>query len=65
MRAHEGDWLVVEGRDINHHAKRGQILAVESPDGTPPYRVRWSDGHEALVYPGPDTHVVPANQSAT
>jgi hypothetical protein len=59
MHAQQGDWLVIEGRDINHHARRGLILSVESVDGTPPYRVRWEDnGHEALCFPGPDTHIV-------
>ena len=59
MHAQAGDWLVVEGRNISLHARRGQILSVRSPDGAPPYRVRWTDdGHEALVVPGPDTHVV-------
>ncbi len=32
-------------------------------DGAPPYRVRWSDGHEGLVYPGPDAHIVPADEA--
>jgi hypothetical protein len=64
MQATLGDWLVTEGKDINHHARRGQIIAVESPDGAPPYRVRWEDnGHESLCYPGPDTHVVKASQT--
>jgi hypothetical protein len=66
MYAQAGDWLVVEGRDITHHARRGQILSVSSPEGTPPYWVRWKDdGHEALVVPGPDTHVVSAANQAT
>lgn len=65
MHAQAGDWLVVEGRDISHHARRAQILSVRSADGTPPYRVRWADdGHEALVVPGPDTHVAPAADPA-
>lgn len=63
MRAQVGDWLVTEGRDINHHARRAEILSVGTAGGAPPYRVRWTDdGHEALVFPGPDTHVVPATQ---
>jgi hypothetical protein len=65
MHAQPGDWLVVEGRDIGHHARRAQILSVHSPDGQPPYRVRWADdGHEALVVPGPDAHIVTAAELA-
>jgi len=61
MRAQAGDWLVVQSRDITHHARRGQILSVRSADGAPPYWVRWNDdGHEGLVVPGPDSHVEPA-----
>lgn len=59
MYAREGDWLVVERADIDHDARRGLILEVGSPDGSPPYRVRWVDtGHEALVFPGADAHVL-------
>jgi hypothetical protein len=65
MHAKQGDWLVTEARDLNHHARRGVILSVESTDGSPPYRVRWEDdGHEALCIPGPDTRVVAAGDEA-
>lgn len=65
MHAQPGDWLVVEARDIAHHARRAQIISVHSPAGEPPYRVRWTDdGHEGLVVPGPDTHVVTAAAQA-
>ena len=40
------------------------VLAVEGPDGSPPFLVRWEDdGHESLVFPGPDAHV--ATDAAT
>jgi hypothetical protein len=32
---------------------------VRGQEGAPPYRVRFSDGHEGLVYPGPDSLVEP------
>ncbi|MFY9712108.1 MAG: DUF1918 domain-containing protein [Microbacterium sp.] len=35
------------------------MLDVRGEDGAPPYLVRWTDGHEALVYPGTDARVVP------
>jgi len=35
--------------------REAEILEVPNADGSPPYRVRWSDtGREALVMPGPD-----------
>ncbi|HKF31833.1 MAG TPA: DUF1918 domain-containing protein [Jatrophihabitantaceae bacterium] len=63
MRAQAGDWLVTEGCDTEHHARRARILSVSHPDGTPPYQVRWDDGHEGLVFPGPDSHVVKEDES--
>ena len=59
MRAHPGDVLIVEGQIVGQHARRATILEVRSPDGSPPYLVRWEDGHEALTYPGPDAHIAP------
>jgi len=60
MEAHVGDQLVVESRTVDTPRREGQILEVHGEGGTPPYVVRWSDGHEGLVFPGPDAHVVPA-----
>jgi hypothetical protein len=58
MRAHAGDVLIVEGQVVGQHARHGEILEVRSADGSPPYLVRWEDGHEALTFPGPDAHIV-------
>ena len=56
LRASVGDRLVV--RSLHGQARDGEILDVRNHDGSPPYWVRWSDnGHEALVYPGPDAVV--------
>jgi hypothetical protein len=59
--ARPGDWLSVDGRA---HNRNGQIEAVYSADGSPPYLVRWDDGREALLYwAGPETRLVPAVES--
>ncbi|WP_163507192.1 DUF1918 domain-containing protein [Fodinicola acaciae] len=58
MHAKTGDWLVVYGPKVDHRGKRGRILEVRSADGTPPYRVKWLDGNEALVFPGPDAEII-------
>ena len=65
MFARVGDWLVIESRSDGAHAKRGEIVEVAHSDGTPPYRVRWSEEHVALVYPGPDAHVISADRLAS
>jgi hypothetical protein len=58
MRAQVGDHLVVEARTDSQHKQEGEVVEVRGADGAPPYVVRWSDGHEGLVFPGPDAHVV-------
>ena len=63
MQAQVGDQLVVEGRTDTQRRKHGEVVEVRGDNGAPPYLVRWEDGHEALVFPGPDAHVVPAQRS--
>ncbi|MPV89216.1 DUF1876 domain-containing protein [Georgenia ruanii] len=35
----------------------GEIIEVRGGDGGPPYRVRWSDGREGIIYPGASAEV--------
>ena len=58
MQAEIGDLLVVESRAAEVHRREGDILEVHGDDGRPPYVVKWHDGAQGLVYPGPDAHVV-------
>jgi hypothetical protein len=52
MRAHIGDWITVS---VGGHLRRGRVVAVPHPDGSPPYRVKWlDDDRESLVLPPPD-----------
>lgn len=52
MQAHVGDWLVIEGRTLEHRRRQGKIIELVHADGSPPYRVRWvEDDHESLVFP--------------
>ena len=58
MFAAVGDRLVVRGTHVDDPDRDGEILEVRHADGSPPYVVRWSDnGHETLVFPGPDALV--------
>jgi hypothetical protein len=57
MHAMPGDVLIVESQKVELQQRQATIVEVRSRDGSPPYLVRWSDGHEGLVYPGPDAHV--------
>jgi hypothetical protein len=53
-----GDRIVIRGRHVDDAARTGTVTAVSSSGG-PPYRVRFDDGHEAVIYPGPDAQIVP------
>lgn len=58
MKAAPGDRLIVESTHVGEHPRDGEILEVHGKDGGPPFLVRWSDdGHESLVFPGPDARV--------
>ncbi|MEV4317462.1 DUF1918 domain-containing protein [Actinocrispum sp. NPDC049592] len=62
MQATAGDRLLVHGKNVGLADRHGEIIEVRGPDGAPPYLVRFSDGHESLVFPGPDCVVEPANE---
>ncbi|MER5430462.1 DUF1918 domain-containing protein [Streptomyces sp. NPDC002588] len=57
MHATTGDQFVQHGRVVGQADKVGEIVEVMGPEGTPPYRVRFADGHEGLCSPGPDTEI--------
>ncbi|WP_137724725.1 DUF1918 domain-containing protein [Prescottella subtropica] len=61
MHAEPGDWLIAKGTTVGAPDEIAQIREVRGDDGGPPYLVvRLHDGHEALVFPGPDAHIVTA-----
>ncbi|MDV6290206.1 DUF1918 domain-containing protein [Streptomyces sp. UP1A-1] len=57
MRATKGDQLIQHGRVVGEHDKVAEIVEVMGKEGTPPYRVRFEDGHEAGCSPGPDSEI--------
>ncbi|GHH48702.1 DUF1918 domain-containing protein [Streptomyces candidus] len=57
MRANVGDQLLTHGRVVGRGARVAVIVEVLGPNGAPPYRVRFEDGHETVMSPGPDTVV--------
>ncbi len=65
MHAEKGDRLVVRNRRLDGPSWDAEILEVFHVDGSPPYRVRWSDdGHESLVFPGADAYIDQHRQSS-
>ena len=63
MNAKIGDRIVVRGHKVGDHDREGVVLEVHGAGGEPPFLVRWSDGHEGLVFPGTDA-VVEHDESA-
>ncbi|PXY32819.1 DUF1918 domain-containing protein [Prauserella muralis] len=57
MQASVGDRIRVHGRTVGDREQEGEIVEVRGEQGTPPYLVRFSDGHEGLMFPGPDCEV--------
>jgi hypothetical protein len=53
MRARAGDRIVLASPTVDGPVRDGEVLESRGDDGAPPYLVRWSDGHEGLLYPGP------------
>ncbi|GAA4031023.1 DUF1918 domain-containing protein [Allokutzneria multivorans] len=59
MRASVGDRIRIHSRSVGAVDRAGDILEVRGADGAPPYVVRFGDGHESLVFPGPDCLIEP------
>jgi hypothetical protein len=60
MQAKVGDRIVVESHKVGQARREGEILEVRGDDGSPPYVIRWDDGHEGLTFPGADAHCDPS-----
>jgi hypothetical protein len=57
MKAAVGDELTVKGRHQGDADRRGQIIEIHGEGGSPPFLVRWNDGHESVFFPSADTLV--------
>ncbi|HYB15506.1 MAG TPA: DUF1918 domain-containing protein [Streptosporangiaceae bacterium] len=57
MQAKVGDQLTVKGRHQGDEDRHGEIIGIDGANGTPPYLVRWRDGHESLFFPSSGTEV--------
>lgn len=58
MKAEAGDELTVKGRHQGDEDRHGEIIEVHGKDGTPPFVVRWRDGHTSMFFPQSDTEVI-------
>jgi len=58
MHATVGDQIVVESNTLDRPRRQGEIVEVIGKDDGEHYRVRWQDGHESIIYPGPDARLL-------
>ncbi|MFJ1705491.1 DUF1918 domain-containing protein [Kitasatospora sp. NPDC088346] len=63
MQAIVGDRLHIHSRSVGMEDRQGEIIEVRGADGAPPYLVQFEDGHEGLIYPGPDTSIEPHREA--
>jgi hypothetical protein len=53
MRAHAGDHIILAPVTVDGPIRDGEVIEARGPDDSAPFLVRWSDGHDGLIYPGP------------
>jgi hypothetical protein len=58
-----GDVVVVDSRDGDDPRRTGRVLEVLTTGGVVHYRVRWDDGSDCILFPGPDARVVPRRRN--
>ncbi len=57
MQATVGDRLHFQGKVVGVPDHSAVVIETRGEGGTPPYFVRYDDGHETVVFPGPDCWV--------
>ena len=57
MRAVVGDLISIPGRHVGDARREGEVTGLRGTEEAPLYVVRWSDGHEGVCSPGPETKV--------
>ncbi len=63
MHATVGERLVIHGKQVGQADRHGEILEVRGENGSPPFFVRFDDGHETLLYPGADCELEREHQA--
>jgi hypothetical protein len=57
MKARKGDHVVIDGTKVGQARRSGEVVRVEGPEDHSRLWVRWDDGHETLLMPGPGVRV--------
>jgi len=56
-RVTAGDVIEVSGRRVGDPGRQGEIVEVLGSADHPHYAVRWTDGHESVLYPREGTTI--------
>jgi hypothetical protein len=64
MEATIGDKICIHGNTVGHADKHGEIIEVRGDRGEPPYVVRFPDGQERTIFPGPDAYIIPGQRQS-
>jgi hypothetical protein len=64
MEATIGDKICIHGNTVGHADKHGEIIEVRGDRGEPPYVVRFPDGQERTIFPGPDAYIIPRQRQS-
>lgn len=65
MQAMIGDRICIRGKHVGAVDRHGEVLEVRGAGGTPPFLVRFDDGHQSLVFPGGDCVVESSRELST
>ena len=63
MQAAIGDRLHVHSRAVGQSEQLAEVIEIHGRAGAPPYLVRYENGHESLVFPGPDYTIEHADKA--
>lgn len=63
MQAAIGDRLHVHSRAVGQSEQLAEVIEIHGTGGAPPYLVRYENGHETLVFPGPDCTIEHADKA--
>ncbi|WP_417562635.1 DUF1918 domain-containing protein [Microbacterium sp.] len=61
MNPRAGDRIRIHGHDVGAADRGGEIIEVRTHGDVTTLVVRFDDGHEAVLSPGTDCEILPAN----
>ena len=64
MHANNGDRIIVESSKVGSARRSGQIVVVLHGLAGERYLVKWGNGHQTEIFPGPDAKVIPSASSS-